>query len=421
MSVQLSLRLCLLGILGFHLSHAFIPSQLPGTTRTTSGAYQATVLPQKSRETRISNHLSTAVFEGSDVAVSSDTNERGLALLKDAIAFNSPAAAELVSELNLMRGNGTPREVIDEFLDYLLSSGPDTGLPLWTRSKRLARFSRRARMASLRRTLDLTTPPPSESSTEKEDSLKSQQQRRRRALTSLVRTLSDEESNEPKVPAIVVIEKKARQAMLADAADLRSRLPEGLETPKYDILASRGTSQGSVEIRRYEPYSVCAVSMSKPRPGDASKTDATLQMPEMGGASSFGALAGYLFGKNDKSTAMKMTTPVFTAPGSEAEEKQMQFVLPSEYWNDEKAAPQPLSGSGVTLQRTGAEERAVIMFGGYASKNEVNKRKKELTAALAKDREWKASKEDIAVAQYNDPFTVPWRRLNEVSVPVTLK
>jgi hypothetical protein len=415
----LSLRVCLLGILAFHLSHAFIPCQFPGTT--TSGAYQATVLPQKSHETRISNLFSTAAPDALDATVSSDMNERGLALLKDAIAFNSPAAAELVSELNLMKGNGISREAIDEFLDYLLSSGPDAGLPLWTRSKRLARFSRRARMASLRRTLDLTTPPPSESSNEKEDSLKSQQQRRRRALTSLLRTLSNEDTNEPKVPAIVAIEKKARQAMLADAADLRSRLPEGLETPKYDILATRGTSQGSIEIRRYEPYSVCAVSMSKPRPVDTSKTDATLQMPEMGGASSFGALAGYLFGKNSKSSAMKMTTPVFTAPGSDAEEKQMQFVLPSEYWDDEKTAPQPLSGSGVTLRRTDAEERAVIMFGGYASKKEVDKRKKELTAALGKDREWKATNKDIAIAQYNDPFTVPWRRLNEVSVSVALK
>jgi hypothetical protein len=164
--------------------------------------------------------------------------------------------------------------------------------------------------------------------------------------------------------------------------------------------------------------------MNKARPEDSSKTDAKLQMPEMSGASSFGALAGYLFGKNDKSTAMKMTTPVFTAPGNEADEKQMQFVLPSKYWDSGSltTAPQPLAESGVTLQQKESENRAVLMFGGYASKKEVEKRIKDLGAAMFKDSEWEVIEEDSAtVAQYNDPFTVPWRRVNEVSVKVLQK
>ena len=51
--------------------------------------------------------------------------------------------------------------------------------------------------------------------------------------------------------------------------------------------------------------------MSKPRE-DPSKTDAEIANPQLKGASGFGALAGYLFGKNEHATAMKMTTPVFT-------------------------------------------------------------------------------------------------------------
>jgi hypothetical protein len=342
-------------------------------------------------------------------------------LLNEAIGFNASAASTILSDINQMRENDT-RESIDEFLNNLLASGPDASLPFWARSKRLARFSRRARMASLRRTLDMSTPPPSESEDEK--NIVGGLQRRRRALVSLLRSLSDESTPaDSKVPAIVSFEKKAIEASREDVANLRSRLPEGLETPDYEILEKRDSGQRNVEIRRYKPYSVCAVSMNKPRPVDSTKTDATLQMPEMSGASSFGALAGYLFGKNDKSTPMKMTTPVLTSPGIGADEKQMEFVLPSDYWDIDRltTAPQPLSGSGVTLLQKESEERAVLMFGGYASKKEVQKRKKVLKAALAKDPEWKASEEEATVAQYNDPFTVPWRRLNEVSVKVVRK
>jgi hypothetical protein len=96
-----------------------------------------------------------------------------------------------------------------------------------------------------------------------------------------------------KVPAIVSLERKAIQASKEDAESLRGRLPEGLETPNYEIIANRDSSRRQVEFRHYEPYFVYAVAMNKPRPAESIKTDAELQMPEMSGASSFGALAGH--------------------------------------------------------------------------------------------------------------------------------
>ena len=72
--------------------------------------------------------------------------------------------------------------------------------------------------------------------------------------------------------------------------------------------------------------------MNKPRPVDAYQTDATVSDPKVGGAKAFGALAGYLFGKNQESTSMAMTTPVINR--GEADAKTMSFVLPSEFWND---------------------------------------------------------------------------------------
>lgn len=336
-------------------------------------------------------------------------------LLHEAIAFNASAATDVLSEIGQMRERGT----VEEYLNGLLLSGPDSSHPFWTRSKRLARFSRRARMASLRRTLDRTTPPISDNESGNDD--KDQyMQRRRRALVALLRSIANDTETDAssKVPFIVRIERRAIQAEKDDANDLRSRLPEGLETPQYDIIASSISGGRNVEIRKYKQYSVCAVSMNKPRPMDSSKTDAKVQMPEMSGASSFGALAGYLFGKNEQSTAMKMTTPVFTSPLQEEGDRQMEFVLPSNYWTSVGSAPKPLQESGVTLQEKPPEDRAVIMFGGYASKKEVDRRKKELVAALSRDSEWKMLDQEVTVAQYNDPFTVPWKRLNEVSARV---
>ncbi len=363
---------------------------------------------------------------------SSEKDTQYVDVLRDAIHLNSmEASSVLLSKISEMRQSSEyTREEQEEFLNSLLALGPDSQLPIWTKIRPLAKFSRRARMRSLRRTLDQITPDVDK----KNDSVESQLQRRRRALVSLLNSLSNDEvnqENEGRRPAIVVLEKRAIQASKDSSSDLTSRRPEGLETPEYDIIASGKDANDrlakNVEIRFYKPFSVCSVSMVKSR-SESSKTDQKLGAPELKGASSFGALAGYLFGKNDQSTAMKMTTPVFTTnPGevssepNEQDEQSMEFVLPSNYWGAENLskAPKPLESSGVTLQERDSETRAVLMFSGYASKKEAEKRKKELLSTLSKpDSKWRPIEDSLTLAQYNDPFTVPWRRVNEVSVKV---
>ena len=115
-----------------------------------------------------------------------------------------------------------------------------------------------------------------------------------------------------------------------------------------------------------------------------------------------------------------MTTPVLSQ--GEGQDKTMSFVLPSDYWNESglDKAPTPLEGSGVALQRLEGEERAAIMFGGFASKKETTSRKTYLLKSLEKDPSWMpaTSDEEVTLAQYNDPFTPPWKRRNEVSIKV---
>jgi len=347
------------------------------------------------------------------VSVTIDTSNSA-ALMDDALRFNSSAASELLSNINTMRSNNANQAEIEPYINNLLTLVDNTA---WWSIRPLRRFSRRARLASLGRVLELSMPVDETQESVGNDE-EADQQRRRRSLIVLLRALADEddmkEATSRGIPAIARLEKVARREAKAkfQVEDMAQRIPEGLETPDYSVIANRK----GYEIRNYKPFSVCSVSMNKPRPDDSSKTDAKTN-PQMAGASSFGALAGYLFGKNQESTAMKMTTPVLKV--GEGDDSQMSFVLPSEYWDGLEAAPKPFDESGVVLEKNAGGDRAVVMFGGFAGKKDVEERKKQLLDSLAKDDEWTAEPNALVfVAQYNDPFTPPWKRRNEVSVNV---
>jgi len=406
---------------------AVVPSnqQQPRATRFPAGAI--IVAPASSSSKSEPVLKASADTNNNDIAEASSFVDE-MQLLQDAIGYNVTAASVLLSRINQLRDE-KQFTVMELLLNELLQQGPDLrrNAKWWTRSKRLARVSRRARMASLARMLDQST--DSASSSEDPKTKEQELQKRRRALVAVLRNLASQDENDApetkKQPAIVALERKAiRASKETNVQDLRRRLPEGLETPNYSVVDTITHSGTTLEIRKYDPYAVCAVSMSRPRPVAAEKTDAKVQMPELNGASSFGALAGYLFGKNDQSTAMKMTTPVFTTTTTtlEDKDKQMEFVLPSEFWTKDGTtqAPQPLEGSGVRLETKPSEYRAVLLFGGYATPKETEKRMAQLKAALGKDtKQWTMVEgEEVALAQYNDPFTVPWKRLNEVSIQV---
>ncbi|GKZ01125.1 hypothetical protein MPSEU_001064100 [Mayamaea pseudoterrestris] len=367
--------------------------------------------------------------------------DREITLLYDALkSFNSSAAATLVNELNEMRSNGTDSREIDEFLNTLLSQGPDrTDQAFWSRSRLLTRFSKRLRMASLQRTLDITTPPPSDEDANDSNGVDAidQLRRRRRALVSILRQLATEPDESTstikekllrglRTPAIRVIEYKARRELqrksFAPQAqdELRRRMGEDLETPKYDILVRAG--RDGIEYRQYQPFAVCSVvskGAAKPSDDDARPNN---DKPKTVSAGSFNILAGYLFGKNQQQTPMKMTTPVLM--DESGDQRKMSFVMPSDFWSSDRLtqAPQPIEGSGVSLALQEGQRRAVIMFGGYASKVETNRRKEQLMQGLADSKEWEiVPGATVTLSQYNDPFTPPWKRLNEVSIKVQSK
>lgn len=368
----------------------------------------------------------------STTTVRSDAEqERKLDLLDDALRSNPDSAADLLSQFNQLRGNGESlvqsEQFVSDLLDGLGDSDANGSLPWWTKIRPLTRFSRRARLASFQRVLDMSTPSADEIESIDEDG-DARERRRRRSFLVLIRALADSETEDEeeddsgtfkdilkrgRAASIAVLEKAARRDLRSTIKtdDMKKRTPPGLETPTYSVIGQRA----GYEIRHYEPFSVCSVQMNRRRPTDASKTDAKISSPQLNGASSFGALAGYLFGKNQQSTSMKMTTPVLSE--GVGDQKSMSFVLPSEFWEEGRLqlAPRPLEESGVQLQRNDGGDRAALMFGGFASKKDVEARKTQLLEGLSRDKEWMVdSGATITLAQYNDPFTPPWKRRNEV-------
>ncbi len=328
---------------------------------------------------------------------------------------------------------------MDTYLNDILPP-PKEHFPLWTRLP-LTKFSRRARQLRLRKLLDLSTPAienddvddattnkgsstrQSRQVAEVNDDEESRNRRARRALFVLLRTMSNNSEYKGISEMLTAAQRDAKVGNIISAEEMRKRTPSELETPKYRVLATR---KNGLEIRRYEQFSVCSVTMkelsSNTTGGSDKESVARLSNPQLSGATSFGALAGYLFGKNKESKAMKMTTPVFTEGYGDS--KKMSFVLPSEYWADGSVAeaPKPLSDSAVRVSSVGGCDRAVLAFGGFARKADVALRSEKLREMVAMDEEWMAVGEaEVTLAQYNDPFTPPWKRRNEVSVPVVLK
>ncbi|KAL9190913.1 hypothetical protein ACHAXT_000619 [Thalassiosira profunda] len=322
-------------------------------------------------------------------------------LMDDVLRGNATAASSAVEILMEVRGT----EKMEGYLGDMLP--PEKGsIPLWARLP-LSKFSRRARQLRLRELLDISTP-----ATADEDDEESRERRERRSLFILLRNMADNPDFGGISPMLAMAKKD--QAGSVSSEEMLKRTPD-LETPKYEVLSS---TKGGLEVRRYEKFSVCSVTMNELKSSGSDKESATkLSNPQLSGATSFGALAGYLFGKNQAEVAMKMTTPVLSE--GEGSDRTMSFVLPSDYWDEETKAPKPMSDSAVKVASVDGCDRAVLAFGGFGRKSDVDARTKKLRDLVESNKEWRAVEDaPVVLAQYNDPFTPPWKRRNEVSVLV---
>ena len=211
-----------------------------------------------------------------------------------------------------------------------------------------------------------------------------------------------------KIPARL---EKQREEVLQEARNVFLEKPEGLVEPTYTVVEENDL----YEIRSYEAYSVVSTAVS-------SDTD-VLALEGMAAGSAFNSLASYIFGANDESKVMEMTTPVTTTSAGD-----MRFYLNTE---DNERIPQPTSGdknsestddTNLEIVQIPAALLAIRKFTGFVTDGEVARQKDTLLQALEMD----GVELDVAhgaivphiVFQYNPPYTLPMVRRNEIGVPV---
>lgn len=187
-----------------------------------------------------------------------------------------------------------------------------------------------------------------------------------------------------------------------------NKTPEGLFTPDYKVL---GQFEG-YEIRQYPTLIIAETKMTSET---ASASGATEVESASAMGQSFNNLAGYLFGKNESKTAMKMTTPVILSKGEP--EETMSFII-GEY-DSVEAVPKTLDDT-VKLREQAGQVLAVSEFTGFVTQGEAKRQRKKLMDTLARD--------NIALGPdgessykcmiYNGPSTLPNLRRNEMMVEV---
>lgn len=142
----------------------------------------------------------------------------------------------------------------------------------------------------------------------------------------------------------------------------------------------------------------------------------------------FGILAGYIFGENTKRDQIAMTAPVtseavdgekiaMTAPVINQEVAtgvyETAFIMPSKRTLD--TLPEPVHDQ-IEIKKLAATTKAVWRFGGRATDRRVRDERDQFMDVLEKSgitrTKWPT------LAQYNDPWTPPWMRRNELWVSI---
>jgi len=195
-----------------------------------------------------------------------------------------------------------------------------------------------------------------------------------------------------------------------EISDLEAREKYGVQLPRYESL-----ERGGYELRRYQAMSIVECPY-----------EARPEGYELLGAYSSG-------GENALDIPMPKTCPAVMSPCLSP--KKMFYVLPSPHTplladgggTEAPITPPPapskrLQGTGLTTRVLEAEERlmvAVVKFSGYATPDVVFKARDELKALLLKGGDAEPlGDETVMMAQYNELFSLPWNRDNEVWLPI---
>ena len=121
----------------------------------------------------------------------------------------------------------------------------------------------------------------------------------------------------------------------------------------------------------------------------------------------FSILAGYIFGKNEKSQKIAMTSPVSM---SLEDSMTMMFMVPKKF--NKESLPEP-KNSQIEFKQEPKKTVAAIRFGGWANDKKIEKYKQKLIMALKKEGIRDTNK--FFFLGYNPPYEV-FNRRNEIIV-----
>lgn len=167
----------------------------------------------------------------------------------------------------------------------------------------------------------------------------------------------------------------------------------GYELPPYTVVEQ----QGAVEIREYAPYLVAQVEVEGARRSAISK--------------GFRMLARYIFGGNEGGEKIAMTVPVAQVPDGPS--WAIRFMMPSAA--SEKGLPRPNDARVEMVEVPGGME-GIIVFSGMTPPGVLKSQEAKLRAVLS-DMGHTATG-PARYYFYNDPFTLPWKRRNEIGLPL---
>jgi hypothetical protein len=167
---------------------------------------------------------------------------------------------------------------------------------------------------------------------------------------------------------------------------------KGTETPEYKVLKTIE----DVEIRLYPNMIVAKTAL----PGNSFDKQ---------GSAGFRTIAGYIFGGNEKSQKIAMTSPVVMSIGDSA---TMYFVMPKSYKQTDLPTP---NSPQVKIVEESAKTLAVITYGGFSSDEKIENHRSKLAAILTKNEI--KTKGDFMYMGYNAPWDVIDRK-NEVAIEV---
>lgn len=156
------------------------------------------------------------------------------------------------------------------------------------------------------------------------------------------------------------------------------------ERPPYEVLEALSPR---VEIRQYEEQTWIATAYES---DDAA----------------FPVLASYIFGGNQENERVAMTAPVIT-------DSAMAFILPRTL--SQADAPTP-DGQAIDFVTVPARKLATLQFSWWTPPSRVEKKTAELLRLLR--RENVATTGQPFLMRYNDPWTPPFLRRNEVAIEV---